>query len=100
VGSDSDFYIGFAQTASESVYFPMGSQAEYPNRNNAFYTAFIDGSNLHESDPCRVYESGETEEYNLVVLPGVPMTYLSGPAVQCDTLPPVLHGSFDNKIIG
>ncbi|MEI6435813.1 MAG: GEVED domain-containing protein, partial [Bacteroidota bacterium] len=49
--------------------------------------------------PCRIYQSGETEEYDITVLPGTLMTYQSGLITQCDTLPPVLRGSFDNKII-
>jgi hypothetical protein len=46
------------------------------------------------------YGAGETEDYRITVLPGSPMTYQTGTAFQCDTLPPVSRGSSNNPIIG
>lgn len=40
---NSDFYIGIMQTPSSQSYFPMGYQAENPQRRDAFYSSSYSG---------------------------------------------------------
>ena len=40
------FYVGLAQVAGTAQYYPMGTFPESPQRDNTFYTADLDGSNL------------------------------------------------------
>lgn len=44
--TNSNFYIGMAQPANATGYFPLAFQAENPTRANAYYTAALNGSGL------------------------------------------------------
>ena len=50
--------------------------------------------------PYFAYGAGETEDYQITVLPGSPMAYQSANVFQCDTLPPVTRGTTNRGIIG
>jgi hypothetical protein len=52
--TNGNFYIGMAQPANATGYFPMSFQAENPTRRNAYYTAALNGSGLATVDGFRL----------------------------------------------
>lgn len=41
--NNTDFYVGLAQTASPTPYFPLGTQSENPARPDRYYSATLNG---------------------------------------------------------
>jgi hypothetical protein len=41
--TNTDFYVGLAQTASSTPYFPLGTQTENPARPDRYYSATLNG---------------------------------------------------------
>jgi hypothetical protein len=41
--TNTDFYVGLAQTASPTPYFPLGTQTENPARPDRYYSASLNG---------------------------------------------------------
>jgi trimeric autotransporter adhesin len=44
--TNTDFYVGLAQTASPTPYFPLGTQTENPARPDRYYSASLSGGEL------------------------------------------------------
>jgi hypothetical protein len=45
---DEDFFVGLAQTAGTATWRPLGMFSENPQRQNTFYAASLNGSNMSE----------------------------------------------------
>ncbi|MFQ3599382.1 MAG: T9SS type A sorting domain-containing protein [Chloroherpetonaceae bacterium] len=44
--TNTDFYVGLAQTASPTAYFPLGTQTENPARPDRYYSATLNGGEV------------------------------------------------------
>lgn len=76
--SNEDYYIGLLQTASDEEYYPAGVQWEGGIiRDNAYYRADADGSNLtNQPYPGRLMIKAE-------ILPSMPVPFISGSDILC-----------------
>ena len=74
VGSNNPFYVGLAQVANSSAYYPISIQTETPGRTGAYYSI----NNINGGTPLEYRHLGRAMiEADVVVAPTLPLRLIS-----------------------
>jgi len=70
---DQDYFVGFAATAADNIYYPLGVQSEDPLRPETFYVSDLTGNNTQPYTPANRLMIGA------VLAPTEPVAGIAGP---------------------